>query len=150
MDNKNLLKDLIAVWISVTALVCAALNMHVSRNMLETEDTTEDSGGEGGVDFRIVLNEDLYEDLKSNGGNTYKGENIVVDGIVDTVAADGSSFTVVPEESEYKSMVFTCYDQNGEHTEEIKALTPGSSIYVLGTVTDADKNGYKISIFQTV
>ena len=43
MDNKNLLKDLIAVWISVTALVCAALNMHVSRNMLETEDTTEDS-----------------------------------------------------------------------------------------------------------
>lgn len=43
MDNKNLLKDLIAVWISVTALVCAALNMHVSRNMLETEDSTKDS-----------------------------------------------------------------------------------------------------------
>ena len=34
MERKNLLKDLIVLWISVTALVCAALNMHVSRNML--------------------------------------------------------------------------------------------------------------------
>ena len=33
--NKNLLRDLIALWIAVTALVSAALNMHVSRNMLE-------------------------------------------------------------------------------------------------------------------
>lgn len=40
MEHKNLIKDLIAVWISVTALVCAALNMHISRNLLETEDTS--------------------------------------------------------------------------------------------------------------
>ena len=38
MGHKNLIKDLIAVWISVTALVCAALNMHISRNLLETEE----------------------------------------------------------------------------------------------------------------
>ena len=40
MKHKNLIKDLIVLWISVTALVCAALNMHISRNMLETEDTS--------------------------------------------------------------------------------------------------------------
>lgn len=38
MERKNLLKDLIVLWISVTALVCAALNMHVVRNMLGSED----------------------------------------------------------------------------------------------------------------
>lgn len=38
MKHKNLLKDLIVLWISVTALVCAALNMHISRNMVETEE----------------------------------------------------------------------------------------------------------------
>lgn len=37
--NKNLLKDLLVLWISVTALVCAALNMHVSRNMLGSKDS---------------------------------------------------------------------------------------------------------------
>ena len=31
MGQKNLCKDLIAVWISATALVCAALNMYVAR-----------------------------------------------------------------------------------------------------------------------
>ncbi len=30
----KLLLDLIIVWISVTALLCAALNLHISRNML--------------------------------------------------------------------------------------------------------------------
>lgn len=40
MEHKNLLKDMIVVWISVTALVCAALNMHISRNMLEGEDAS--------------------------------------------------------------------------------------------------------------
>lgn len=35
MERKNLLRDLLVLWISVTALVCAALNMHVVRNMLE-------------------------------------------------------------------------------------------------------------------
>ena len=39
MEKKNLLRDLIVLWISVTALVCAALNMHVSRNMLGTKDS---------------------------------------------------------------------------------------------------------------
>ena len=39
MEEKNLLKDLIAVWISVTALVCAALNMHIVRNMLHSEES---------------------------------------------------------------------------------------------------------------
>ena len=34
MKETNLLKDLIVLWISVTAFVCAALNMHISRNML--------------------------------------------------------------------------------------------------------------------
>ena len=41
MKRKNLIRDLIAVWISVTALVCAALNMHVRRNMLGTDRTKE-------------------------------------------------------------------------------------------------------------
>ena len=34
MERKMLAKDLVVLWVSVTALVCAALNMHVSRNML--------------------------------------------------------------------------------------------------------------------
>ena len=38
METKNLIKDMIVLWVSVTALVCAALNMHVSRNMLESEE----------------------------------------------------------------------------------------------------------------
>ena len=37
MKRKNLTRDLIILWISVTALVCAALNMHVVRNMLGTD-----------------------------------------------------------------------------------------------------------------
>ena len=39
MERKNLARDLIVLWICVTALVCAALNMHVSRNMLGSEDS---------------------------------------------------------------------------------------------------------------
>ena len=42
MKGKNLLRDLIVLWISVTALVCAALNMHVSRNMLGAQDREEE------------------------------------------------------------------------------------------------------------
>ena len=38
MEKKNLIRDLIVLWISVIALVCAALNMHVSKNMLTSED----------------------------------------------------------------------------------------------------------------
>ena len=41
MERKNLLKDLIVLWISVTALVCAALNMHISRNKLNQDDSRE-------------------------------------------------------------------------------------------------------------
>ena len=36
--DKNLGKDLVALWVSVTALVCAALNMHIARNMLGPQD----------------------------------------------------------------------------------------------------------------
>ena len=38
MEKKILGKDLLAIWVSVTALVCAAINMHVSRNMLGPKD----------------------------------------------------------------------------------------------------------------
>ena len=37
MEKKNLLRDLIVLWIAVTALVCAALNMHVVRNMINSD-----------------------------------------------------------------------------------------------------------------
>ena len=39
MKRKNLVRDLIVLWIAVTALACAALNMHVTRNMLGSEQT---------------------------------------------------------------------------------------------------------------
>ena len=39
MKRKNLVRDLIVLWIAVTALVCAALNTHVTRNMLGSEQT---------------------------------------------------------------------------------------------------------------
>lgn len=38
MEKKNLARGLVVLWISVTALVCAAVNMHVRRNMLEHKD----------------------------------------------------------------------------------------------------------------
>ena len=37
MGQKNLIKDLIVLWISVTALVCAALNVYISRHLVETK-----------------------------------------------------------------------------------------------------------------
>ena len=39
MEKKNLIKDLIVLWISVTALVCAALNMHISKNLPGSEES---------------------------------------------------------------------------------------------------------------
>ena len=39
MKRKNLVRDLIVLWIAVTALVCAVLNMYVTRNMLGSEQT---------------------------------------------------------------------------------------------------------------
>lgn len=35
MPRKNVLKDLIVLWIALIALVCAAVNFHISLNMLE-------------------------------------------------------------------------------------------------------------------
>ena len=37
--KKTFTKDLFILWISVTALVCAALNMYVSRNLLGSEES---------------------------------------------------------------------------------------------------------------
>ena len=34
MKKKSVIKDLIILWIAMTALVCAALNLHISLNML--------------------------------------------------------------------------------------------------------------------
>lgn len=34
MKNKTVIKDLIVLWVALTALVCAALNLHISLNML--------------------------------------------------------------------------------------------------------------------
>ena len=39
MKKKTLLKDLIVLWISVTALVCASLNMYVLRKMSGSEES---------------------------------------------------------------------------------------------------------------
>ena len=39
MNNKKLAKDMIVLWVSVTALVCAALSLHVSKNMLGSKDS---------------------------------------------------------------------------------------------------------------
>ena len=39
MEKKNLIRDLIVLWISVTALVCAALNMYVSKNLPGSEES---------------------------------------------------------------------------------------------------------------
>ncbi len=38
MEKKNVMKDLIVLWISVTALVCAALNMYVSKHLPESDE----------------------------------------------------------------------------------------------------------------
>ena len=34
MKKKAAIKDLIVLWVALTALVCAALNLHISLNML--------------------------------------------------------------------------------------------------------------------
>ena len=38
MKRKNVVRDIIILLIAVTALVCAALNLHVSLNMLGNKD----------------------------------------------------------------------------------------------------------------
>ena len=39
MEKKSLDRDLAVLFVAVAALVCAALNMHVTRNMLESDDS---------------------------------------------------------------------------------------------------------------
>ncbi len=34
MKKKTVFKDLIVLWIALTALVCAAVNLHISLNLL--------------------------------------------------------------------------------------------------------------------
>ena len=36
--KKNVIKDLVVLWIALAALVCAALNLHISLNMLGKKD----------------------------------------------------------------------------------------------------------------
>ena len=38
MKKKAFIKDLIVLWIALAALVCAALNLHVSLNMLGSKE----------------------------------------------------------------------------------------------------------------
>jgi len=34
MKHKKLFLDLVAAWFSISAMLCAVINLHVSRNML--------------------------------------------------------------------------------------------------------------------
>ncbi len=38
MKKKNVIKDLVVLWLSLSALVCAALNLHISLNMLANKE----------------------------------------------------------------------------------------------------------------
>ena len=39
MKKRNVIKDLIILWIALTALVCAAINLHISLNMMGQKTT---------------------------------------------------------------------------------------------------------------
>ena len=41
MKKKNVIKDIVILWIALTALVCAALNLHISLNMLGNRGSDE-------------------------------------------------------------------------------------------------------------
>ena len=41
MKNKFILKDLIVLWIALTALCYAAINLHIKLNMLEKKEEQE-------------------------------------------------------------------------------------------------------------
>ena len=41
MKNKFILKDLIVLWIALTALCCVAINLHIKLNMLEKKEEQE-------------------------------------------------------------------------------------------------------------
>ena len=38
MERKNVLKYLIVLWLVLTALVCAAVNLHISLNLLGSKE----------------------------------------------------------------------------------------------------------------
>ena len=38
MERKNVVKDLLVLWLALTALVCAAVNLHVSLNLLGSKE----------------------------------------------------------------------------------------------------------------
>ena len=41
IKNKFILKDLVVLWIALTALCCAAINLHIKLNMLEKKEEQE-------------------------------------------------------------------------------------------------------------
>ncbi len=41
IKNKFILKDLVVLWIALTALCCAAINLHIKLNMLEKREEEE-------------------------------------------------------------------------------------------------------------
>ena len=41
IKNKSILKDLVVLWIALTALCCAAINLHIKLNMLEKKEEQE-------------------------------------------------------------------------------------------------------------
>ena len=41
MKKKTVIKDLIVLWVALTALVCAALNLHISLNMLGLKEESD-------------------------------------------------------------------------------------------------------------
>ena len=38
MKKRSIIKDLIVLWLALAALVCAAINLHISLNMLVEKD----------------------------------------------------------------------------------------------------------------
>ncbi len=40
--KKNVIKDLVVLWLALTALCCAALNLHISLNMLGKGESSPD------------------------------------------------------------------------------------------------------------
>jgi hypothetical protein len=38
MEKRSTIKDIIVLWIALTALVCAAINLHISLNMLANKE----------------------------------------------------------------------------------------------------------------
>ena len=41
IKNKFILKDLVVLWIALTALCCAAIKLHIKLNMLEKKEEEE-------------------------------------------------------------------------------------------------------------